>query len=104
MISALIFSAHLIFMLLIFTKKWQDETVGSAFMNLALVIILFTVGWSVSSSVVKIFIDSKGFGINFDADTISLTLLSIAEYFFYKFYYREDKHTEEKTTADDTGK
>ena len=103
MISALIFSAHLIFILIIFTKKWQNESLGSAFTNLALIIVLFAVGWSIATAVVKLFIDSKGFGIQFDSDTISLTLLSIVEYFFYKFYYNEDK-TEQTVTADDTEK
>ncbi len=91
MISALIFAGHLIFTAYIFTKKWQDESLSLAFINLALVVILFTVGWSISTSVVKIFFDQKGFGIQFDADTISLTLLTIVEYFFYKFYYADDK-------------
>ena len=91
MISAIIFAAHLVFMCVIFTKKWQDEKLSSAFINLALMIILFAVGWSVATSVVKIFFDQKGFGIQFDADTISLTLLSISEYFFYRFYYKDEK-------------
>ena len=98
MITALIFSAHLVFMLVIFTKKWQDESLGSAFINLTLLIILFAVGWSISTSVVKIFIDSKGFGIQFDSDAISLTLLSITEFFFYRFYYKDDKPSTEAGT------
>ena len=97
MVSAIIFSAHLMFVLYIFTKKWQDESISSAFINLALVIILFTVGWSISATIVKIFFDSKGLGLLFNADDISLTLLSIVEYFFYRFYYREDKFTEAGT-------
>lgn len=95
MISALIFAGHLVFMCVIFTKKWQDEKLSSAFINLALIIVLFAVGWSIATSVVKLIFDQKGFGIQFDADTISLTLLSIVEYFFYKFYYRDDKHAYE---------
>ncbi|MHB8931211.1 MAG: hypothetical protein ACYC5R_11505 [Melioribacteraceae bacterium] len=104
MITALIFSAHLIFMTVIFTKKWQDESLSSAFINLALIIVLFAVGWSISTSVVKLLIDSKGFGIQFDADAISLTLLSIVEYFFYRFYYREEQHTQDNFTEDGTEK
>jgi len=91
MISALIFAAHLVFMCVIFTKKWQDENISSAFTNLALMIILFAVGWSIATSIVKIFFEPKGLGIQFDADTIALTLLSISEYFFYRFYYSDEK-------------
>jgi hypothetical protein len=103
MISALIFSIHIIFILIIFTKKWQDESIGSAFTNLALIVILFAVGWSIATAVVKLFIDSKGFGIQFDGDTIALTILSFVEYFFYKFYYQE-KEDVPKSTEDDTEK
>ncbi len=103
MISALIFSAHLFFILIIFTKKWQDESLSSAFINFALIIILFAVGWSIATAVVKLFIDSKGFGIQFDGDTISLTLLSIVEFFFYRFYYGE-KETPQDITEGDTEK
>lgn len=97
MISALIFAAHLIFITVIFTKKWQDESLGAGLINVALIIILFSVGWSISTTIAKIFFDSKGLGIHFDTDAISLTLLSIAEFFFYRFYYKEEKSTEDDT-------
>lgn len=90
MIAALIFAGHLYFISYIVTKKWQDESLSSALINFALIVILFAVGWSITSSVTKLVIDEKGFGIQFNADTISLTMLSIVEYFFYKFYYKED--------------
>ena len=102
MITALIFSAHLIFIAVIFTKKWQDESLSSAFINLALIVVLFAVGWSISTSVVKLVIDSKGFGIQFDADAIALTVLVIFEFFFYRFYYNEDKSDQQISTEDDT--
>ncbi len=103
MISALIFSAHIVFVAVVFTKKWQDESLSSAFINLALIIVLFAVGWSISTSLVKLVIDAKGFGIHFDADAISLTILALAEYFFYRFYYKEDHGQSPITTEDDKG-
>jgi hypothetical protein len=97
MITAFIFFAHFMFVLYIFIKKWQEESLSSALINVALITILFTVGWSISASFVKIFFDSKGLGIQFTADTISLTLLSIVEFFFYRIYYREEKAIEAGT-------
>lgn len=91
MIIALIFAAHLVFMLIVFTKKWQEESISSAFINLGLIIVLFAVGWSIVTAVAKIFIEPKGFGIYFDSDTISLTILTLIEFFFYKSYYGEDR-------------
>ncbi len=98
MITAIIFSAHIIFALIIFTKKWQDENLKSGFINLILIGILFAVGWSISGIIAKIIMKPEGLGIYYDRDTFSLTILTVAEYFFYKFYYKED------ITSDDMGK
>ncbi len=104
MIIAAIFFLHFFFALVIFTKRWQYETVGSAFINMALIGILFTVGWSISSIISKTLMTPKGFGIYFDRDTFSLTVLTIAEYFFYRFYYDDiftghDKGIQSQQTA-----
>ncbi len=89
MITALIFFVHFIFSLVVFTKKWQDENLSSAFINLGLIGLLFTVGWSLAGIVSKLIMEPKGFGIYFDRDTFSLTLLTISEFFFYKMYYSD---------------
>ena len=89
MISALIFFLHLIFALVIFTKKWQTEGLKSGFLNIGLIGILFAVGWSITGIIAKAVMEPKGFGLYFDRDTFSLTLLAIGEAFFYSFYYKE---------------
>jgi len=89
MVTAFIFFAHLFFALYIFTKKWQNENLKSAFLNLVLIGILFSVGWTVTTMIAQIFMEPEGFGIQFNRDTFSLTILSIAEYFFYRIYYKE---------------
>lgn len=96
MITALIFSAHLIFALVIFTKKWQDESLSSGFLNVTLIAILFTVGWTIAGIIAKLFMEPKGLGLQFDRDTFALTLLTIAEYFFYRFYYKEESNLADK--------
>ncbi len=96
MITAIIFFAHFIFTLIIFTKKWQEEGLSSAWMNVGLIVILFAVGWTVTGMIAKILMEQEGFGIYFDRDTFSLTLLSILEVFFYRFYYKDT------VTEDDT--
>ena len=89
MITAIIFFAHFIFLLIIFTKKWQEEGISSAWMNVGLIVILFAVGWTVTGMIAKILMEQAGFGIHFDRNTFSLTLLTIMEVFFYRFYYRD---------------
>lgn len=96
MITALIFSAHLIFALVIFTKKWQDESLSSGFLNVTLIAILFTVGWTIAGIIAKLFMEPKGLGLQFDRDTFALTLLTFAEYFFYRFYYKDESNLADK--------
>jgi hypothetical protein len=97
MIISLIFFAHLFFALIIFTIKWQEEKLSSAFLNVGLIGILFAVGWSITNIVAKLVMEPKGFGMHFDRDTFSLVLLTIAEYFFYKLYYKPLPVTEAGT-------
>jgi hypothetical protein len=96
LITAFIFSTHLIFALVIFTKKWQDESVSAGLLNVILIAILFTVGWTVAGIIAKLLMEPKGLGIQFDRDTFSLTILSIVEFFFYRFYYNEEPNLADK--------
>lgn len=96
MITAIIFFAHFIFTLIIFTKKWQDEGVSAAWMNVGLVVILFAVGWTMTGMIAKILMEQEGLGIHFDRDTFSLTLLTIMEVFFYRFYYKDTVTEDDK--------
>ncbi len=89
MITAIIFTAHFIFALVIFTKKWQEETLSSGFLNIGLIGILFSVGWTITGFVSQLIMEPKGFGIFFDRDTFSVSLLTIGEIFFYKMYYKD---------------
>jgi formate hydrogenlyase subunit 3/multisubunit Na+/H+ antiporter MnhD subunit len=90
MITAFIFFAHFLFALVIFTIKWQNENIKTAFLNVILIVILFSVGWSITGILSKFFMEPEGFGIYFDRDTFSLVLLTIGEIFFYKFYYKPE--------------
>jgi uncharacterized membrane protein YhdT len=98
MITAIIFFVHFLFILIIFTWKWQTDGMSAAFINVALILILFAVGWTITSFIAQLLMEPKGFGLYFDRDTFSVTLLVIIEYFFYRIYYKES------TTADDKGK
>ncbi len=96
MITAIIFFAHFIFTLIIFTKKWQDEGLSVAWMNVGLIVILFAVGWTVTGMIAKILMEQEGLGIHFDRDTFSLTLLTIMEVLFYRFYYSDTVTEDDK--------
>lgn len=97
MIIILIFIAHFIFAVLIFRKKLINESLTAAFLNIALIIIFFAVGWSLTTMVLKWIMEPEGFGKFFDRDTFSLTLLTITEFFFYRMYYKPDFSKKGKT-------
>lgn len=96
MITAFIFFAHYIFTLFIFTKKWQEENLSGGILNIGLIGVLFAVGWTITTMIAKIFMEPEGLGIFYDRDTFALTLLTIAEFFFYRLYYK-DIFTEDGT-------
>lgn len=97
MISAFIFFAHFIFILLIFTWKWQNDGISGAVMNVSLILILFAVGWTITGMIAKLFMEPKGLGLYYDRDTFSLTLLIIIEFFFYKIYYKRSTEVDKGT-------
>jgi hypothetical protein len=97
MISAFIFFAHFIFILLIFTWKWQNDGISGAVMNVSLILILFAVGWTITGMIAKLFMEPKGLGLYYDRDTFSLTLLTIIEFFFYKIYYKHSTEVDKGT-------
>ena len=96
MIAAFIFFAHFIFILLIFTWKWQRDGISGAIMNVSLILVLFAVGWTITGMIAKFVMEPKGFGLYYDRDTFSLTLLTLIEFFFYRIYYN-------RPTANDKG-
>jgi len=97
MISAFIFFAHFIFLLIIFTWKWQKDGISGAVLNVSLVLILFAVGWTITGMIAKFLMEPEGFGLYYDRDTFSLSLLTIIEILFYRIYYKPtaaDKETQ----------
>ena len=89
MISAFIFFLHFMFILIIFTKKWQEDGLTATFLNVGLILILFAVGWTLTGLLAKLLMETKGLGLYFDRDTFSLSLLTLIEIFFYRLYYKE---------------
>lgn len=98
MISAIIFFIHFIFILIIFTTKWQEDGISSAWMNVGLIVILFAVGWTITGIISTLLMDQEGFGVLLDRDAFSLTLLTILEFFFYRIYYKNSPIEADKET------
>jgi hypothetical protein len=84
MVIAFIFLIHIVFVIYVFVKRMKNDSLTNALIDLILIVIIFSVGWSLSTMFCKMIWDQPGFGKYFDRDTISLTLLTLAEFFFYR--------------------
>lgn len=117
MIPVIIFYLHTIFAVYAFCKSFQAEGILQAFLNTGFIIILFAVGWTISDLFVGFVISANGYQIDMPTgkvalsllkisgfftpgqgqgtlnpkDSVSLIVLSVMEYYFYKFYFRETK-------------
>ncbi len=88
MITLFIFYLHTIAAVATFTKRWQEADLKEGVLAVGLFVLIFSVGWSMATVVVKPFIGEKGFGIWLDRDTLALLLLTVGETLFYTFQLR----------------
>lgn len=87
MIPVIIFYLHVVFLTYVFTKKYIDEGLTSAFLSSIFIIIIFSVGWTISEFILSLFMNSEGISLLFPRAAFSLILLSCMEIIFYRFYY-----------------
>ncbi len=89
MIPLLVFYLHIVAMATAFTRRWQEEGVAEGFLAVFLIALIFFVGWSMSSFIMKLLMSKEGFGILLDRDASSLLLLTAGEILFAYFYFKE---------------
>ena len=90
MVPLIVFYIHVVFLAAAFTTRWQEEGWGEGLLAVFFVALIFFVGWSMTSFVVKMIMPPEGFGIAFDRDAASLALLALGEAVFYYFYLRSE--------------
>ncbi len=98
MIPLLVFYLHIVAFAAVFTRRWQDEGWGEGFLALFLMALLFFVGWSMASFIMKLLMGPEGLGLLLDRDASALLLLTIGEGVFYAFYLKESP--EERRAAE----
>jgi hypothetical protein len=87
MIAAFIFYAHIVGAVFAFASGYVRERVSDAFLLVAFVAIIFSVGWTIAGFVVRFFLPRGGFPPLFDSDTLSLIIVSILEIILYLAYF-----------------
>lgn len=89
MIPLLVFYLHVVAFVTVFTKRWQEESISEGLLAAFFMGLIFFVGWSISSFIMKLFMTQEGLGPFFDRDAASLLFLTVAEAVFYYFYFKE---------------
>jgi hypothetical protein len=91
MITLFIFYNHVIAAVSIFTKRWQDGGAWEGILGVGFLALVFSVGWSITTFILKLFMEEKGFGTWLDRDTLSLLLLGVLEGVFFYVQYKRKK-------------
>lgn len=90
MIELLVFYLHIVAVVTMFTKRWQEEGLGEAFLVVFFMTLIFFVGWSITTFLMKLLLNKEGLGIFLDRDAASLLLLTIGESILYYFYLGDE--------------
>jgi hypothetical protein len=88
MIDLVIFTIHVVALSAAFTYRWQDEGVKEGLLAVFFAGVIFFVGWSMSSFILRATIPPEGLASWLDRDTLSLVLLSAGESVFYYFFLK----------------
>jgi hypothetical protein len=88
MVTLFVFYIHTVAAVYAFTDQCQEEGVGAGTLAVAFMGIVFSVGWSISTFILKFLLSEKGFGMYFNRDAISLAVLTAGEAVFYYLYLK----------------
>ena len=89
MIPLLVFYIHVVFVAAYFTKRWQEEGLGEGLLAVFFSGLIFFVGWSMTSFIVRLIISEQP-DLLLNRDNSSLLLLTALEGLFYYFCFRGD--------------
>lgn len=99
MVELLVFYVHVVAVATMFTKRWQDEGLSEGFLVVFFMVLIFFVGWSITTFLMKLVVEKEGFGMFLDRDAASLLLLTVGESILYYFYLRDDRKPEDASDA-----
>ena len=91
MITLFIFYLHVVAAVTLYTKRWQESNWKEGLLAVGFLALIFSVGWSISTFILKLSVAEKGFAAWLDRDALSLILVTMMEGVFYYFQLRVKK-------------
>ncbi len=95
MIAVFIFALHLVAAGYAFETRRRKGGMSEGLLAVAFMTLIFSVGWSMTTMVTRLLFPTEGLAEWFDADAISLVLLTLGEGGFYAIVLRLGKRSEE---------
>ncbi len=88
MIEMLIFHAHIVGALYGFTKRWQETNIKEGLLAVAVIGLVFMIGWAITGPIAKLLTPATGFSVVwFTTDTLSLLILLPIEAVVFKLFF-----------------
>jgi hypothetical protein len=100
-IPLVVFYLHIVAIAGVYTRRWQEEGLAEGFLAVFFMALIFFVGWSMASFVMKFFMTAGNAGGGWNRDSASLLLLTAAEGVFYYFYLKGEEKTSGSPDAGD---
>ena len=88
MVAATIFALHGAVLLGVIIWKVRSEGWTEAALAAAFLVIIFSVGWTLSGLVAALVFEPEGLAEWMNRDTISLVIVTAGEAFFYAVFFR----------------
>jgi hypothetical protein len=87
MIDILIYHLHVVAVLYAFTLRWQKEGMKSGMLAVATCGLVVTILWAITGPIARAILPASRPDDFFTADTLSLVLLLIPEFFFFRAFF-----------------
>ncbi|MBN1632821.1 MAG: hypothetical protein JW917_01490 [Ignavibacteria bacterium] len=118
MIAVIIYYLHTLFAIFIFARTFQKDGLLQAILNIAFIVIIFTVGWTITDVFVGLIVSDQGYLVNVapgsflngllrltgfyeplggnmvkltPKDSVALIVITVVEVFFYRFFFSINK-------------
>jgi hypothetical protein len=96
MIDILIYHLHVVGVLYAFTLRWQKEGIKSGMLAVATCGLVVTILWAITGPIARAVLPESRPEDFFTADTLSLVLLLIPEYMFFRAFFLRSQNVEKR--------
>ena len=99
MITLFVFYAHVVAAVVLFTRRWQEADLKEGFLAVGFLLLVFSVGWSITTFLVRLVASEKGLAVWLDRDTMALLFLAMLEAGFFSWQLRRRRKAREASAG-----